>query len=257
MNKLQEAIKTFDIWVSGSRRVAAEREYAEAALTQDGQKQILQDAQNGSTTAADFIFVTLKAVIAKAFWKYYLGPNTATHQHKISSGADQDFASLAYSMLLGQADPSPYDTFNPKKFTKSANLIKQFGYYVYRYLENEATKIHRAENMGGMTGNVKSDSGGVNVTSYEGIADVREDGTQAANQPSVSDSFTSDIDERETIRVFLEHLQQLRPIYRDVFYYRLKGLSVDQVAAKLKISDQSVRNHMKAIQGLYKEFIGE
>lgn len=257
MKKLQEAIKTFDVWVSKDREIAARRAYEEQAKSQEGQLNVLAAASNGDTTAADYLFVTLKPVIAKAFWKYFLGPNLATHQFKISQGADQDFASLAYEMLLGQLDPSPYAAFDASKFKPSANLIKQFGYYLYRYLQNEAMKIHRADNMAGMTGNVKSDTGSIHVGSYEDMATPAEDGAKAGDEPAVSDSFTSDVEEKETIRVFLDHLQEIRPLYREIFALRLKGLDVLQVAKKLGISDQSVRNHMKAIHGLYKDFVGE
>ena len=257
MKKLQEAIKTFDVWVSKNREIAARAAYEELSKTQQGQSSILEAASKGDTVAADFLFVTLKPVIAKAFWKYFLGPNPATHQFKISQGADQDFASLAYEMLLGQMKPSPYTAFDSSKFNAKANLIKQFGYYLYRYLQNEAVKIHREDNMVGMTGNVKADSGGVHVGSYEDMATPGEDGAKAGNEPSVSDSFTSDIEEKETIRVFIEHLKEIRPVYRTIFVLRLKGLDINQIAAKLEISDQSVRNHLKTIQSLYKEFIGE
>lgn len=256
MDRLQEAINTFDRWVSGQRASVAMSRYAELAGTQSGQKKILKDASNGDTVAADFLFLQLKKIIAKAFWKYFMGPKTTTHPLKISQGADEDFASIAYSMLMGQGDPSPYKTFNPAKFTKTADLIKQFGYYVYRYLQNEAVKIHREDKLGGMTGNLKQGTADVKLSSYEDIAAPKESGFAGA-EPAVSNSFTSDIDERETIRVFLEHLKGLRPIYHDVFYWKLKGLSTEDVAKKLAVSGQSVRNHLKDIQRLYKEFIGE
>ena len=75
MKKLQEAIKTFDVWVSKDRELAARREYEEQAKSQEGQLNVLAAASNGDTAAADYLFVTLKLVIAKAFWKYFLGPD--------------------------------------------------------------------------------------------------------------------------------------------------------------------------------------
>lgn len=254
MDKLQEAINTFDRWVSAARAGVAMATYGELSRTQDGQKQILADAKAGNTVAADFLFIALKPVIAKAFWKYFLGPNPATHQFKISQGADEDFASLAYEMLLGQGETSPFITFNAGKFSKTANLIKQFGYYVYRYLQNESAKIHRTDKLSGMTGNLKSDAGDVHVGSYETLTDPE---SGSGREPATSGSFTDDIDEKETIRVFLDHLGELRPIYRDVFKLRLKGKSVEETAEALGITGQSVRNHMKNIHALYKEFIGE
>lgn len=248
MITLNEAISTFDIWVSPSRLARANAKYLTASATQAGQNQILQDAAGGSAEAADFLFDLLKKVIAKAFWNYYLGPDRSKHAARISSGAAEDFASVAYAMLLGGGDPSPYNTFKSSKFAPSANLLRQFGYYVYRYLQNEAFKMIRGDKMQGMTGNVANNED-VQVAGYE-------DHFENDEQASTSDD-TGSVDEKETIRAFLDHLKTIKKVYYDVFRGKLKGLSTEDVAAKLGISGQSVRNHLKDIKSLYVNFIGE
>jgi len=247
--KLQEDIDTFDTWVSSARAKKASDSYSAMSGTQEGQLQILNDAAEGNTVAADFLFDLFKKIISKAFWKYYLGPDKKYHAPKIRAGGDKDFASMAYEMLLGSGETSPYDTFKPTKFTSAADLLKQFGYYLYRYLQNEAFKLIRAEKMGGMTGNVKQDGEAVSVAGYEDHFENSEDA-------SAADSFTGEVEMQETIRTFLIYLKKTKKIYYDVFLAKLKGASIEEVAVKLSISGQSVRNHLKAIKAIYDEFTG-
>ena len=277
MEKLQEDIKTFNNWVNPARKAKADAAYATKATTQDGQLQILGDASDGNSAAADFLFDLFKKIISKAFWKYYMGPDKSFYKSRIDNGADKDFASMAYEMLLGGGDPSPYETFKPSKFSSKADLLKQFGYYLYRYMQNEAFKMIRAEKMGGMTGNVKHQTGApkkqVPAMQGKGLADDRDKGLSAGiagdasvvgyedhfendEETSTPDSFTDDIELRETIRAFLKHLKTVKPLYHDVFYAKLQGMGSEAVADKLGISGQSVRNHLKAIKTLYDDFTG-
>jgi len=247
--KITEAINTFSKWVSPARLAKAKARYDAKALTQVGQTEILSDAEHGETAAADYLFNFLQKVIAKAFWTYYLGPDKSKHRARIENGADKDFASVAYSMLLGSGATSPFATFDASKFNAKANLLKQFGYYVYRYLQNEAFKMIRADKMSGMTGNIANKED-VQVAGYE-------DHFENDEQASTGDSFTDKTDIQLTLKAFLKQLKTIKQVYYDVFKAKLDGMDTEAVAVKLGISGQSVRNHLKAIKILYDDFIGE
>lgn len=256
MNILKEEIDTFSKWVTPARIQAARSTYGDPLkLTQEAQLAILGDAADGNTIAADYLFDQYRRIISKAFWKYYMGPDKHYYQSRISAGDDVDFASMAYEMLLGGGEPSPYDTFKASKFTDKANLLKQFGYYLYRYLQNEAIKMIRASKMGGMTGNVKQQNAKNNAEKVSTVG--YEDHFENNEEASATDSFTDDVELEETVKAFLKYLKGgSKPIYHEVFLARLKGLSIEDTAAKLGISGQSVRNHLKAIKELYDTFTG-
>lgn len=245
--RLQEGISTFDLWVDGKRFNAAVQKYLPLSKTQEGQKQILQAARSGDSVAADFLFSAYKKIIAKAFWTYYLGPNKRYHQRRLEQGADADFASVAYNMLIGDEGTSPYKTFNPDKFTPEADLIKQFGYYLYRYLQNEAIKMIRAERMGGMTGNLKQGED-VSTVGYE---DHFENSREAATA-----DFSSDVDMKLTLEAFLKKLRAESPKQYQIFTSRLKGKSLQEIADELGQSQQAIRNQMKQVQDKYNDFVG-
>lgn len=256
-----EALSTFDSWISPVRQNKANAVYADLAKTQEGQLKILDDAKSGNTTAADFLFTLYKRIIAKVFWKYFLGPDKKYHQARIISGDDNDFASVAYSMLLGDSEEaSPYETFKPSKFSASADLLKQFGYYFYRYLQNEAVKMIRARNLGGMTGNISHTVGrkkDISLKSPDNIAiSSYEDHFENDKLLSSSDNYTSEIDSKITWEAFLRKLRKNNPKYYNIIRLRLNGLDISQVADELGISDQSVRNYLKDIKRQYDAFIG-
>jgi DNA-directed RNA polymerase specialized sigma24 family protein len=246
MKTLREAISTFNNWVSRSRAEKALATYYEMSKTQEGQKQILAAASSGDVVAADYLFLVYKKIIAKAFWTYYLGPQKQYHQKRLAMGADEDFASVAYSMLLGADGTSPYKTFNPEKFRPSADLIKQFGYYLYRYLQNEAVKMIRTEKMGGIAGNIPR---GQEVSTVE-----YEDHFENTPQASSSDSFTGEVDMQETLKAFLQKLKQENTTYYNIFKARMQQKDFNTIAKELGMSSQSVRNHLKKIQQMYIEF---
>jgi hypothetical protein len=250
MERLQEGISTFDEWVSDQRFNKAMQQYLPLAKTQDGQKKILAAAAGGDTVAADYLFSAYKKIIAAAFWKYYLGPERRYHSKRLEAGADEDFASVAYTMLLGAEGTSPFKTFNASKFTAEADLIKQFGYYYYRYLQNEAVKMIRSEKLGGLSGGVDKGTE-VSMVGYE---DHFENSEEAAS----SDSFTDEIDLKETIAAFLKKLKRSdSPVDYEIFKGRLKQKSTTVLASELGMSAQAIRNHLASIAALYKDFVGE
>lgn len=247
MKTLREAISTFDTWVDKNRAGLALNAYYEMSKTQEGQKQILKAASGGDTTAADYLFLVYKKIIAKAFWTYYLGPDKKYYQGRLSDGADEDFASVAYSMLLGSEGTSPYKTFSPDKFSPEADLIKQFGYYLYRYLQNEAMKMIRAEKMGGISGNVPTDQT-VSTVGYE-------DHFENTEKASSDDSFTDEADMQATLKSFLQKLKKENDTYYKIFKARMQQKGFEDIASELNISSQSVRNHLKKIQQMYNDFV--
>lgn len=244
-------ISTFDNWVTGARAEKAIRMCSEQVKTREGQEDLLKEASEGSTIAADYLFIRYRKVISKAFWKYYMGPDKKYWKARLEAGEDRDFASTAYETLVGKADPNPYDTFKPTKFTVETDIIKLFGYYLYRYLQNEAFKIIRSSKKYGMTGNVKKGDD-FSVESYHSDADP-----ERGEKVSVGPTYVEEIEMKDTISLFLKKLKRIKPIYYDVFKLRLTGLTVKDVAEKLGVTESTIRNHLASIKVLYTNFVGE
>jgi hypothetical protein len=249
MNQLKETVNTFTNWVNDRRLNAAVTKWQPQRGTQKGQLEILHAAQSGETTAVDYLFLTFTKLVAKVFWVYYIGPDKKYAKGKITAGEDEEFASMAYTMLAGKEELSPYKTFDPSKFSEDADLIKQFGYYYYRYLQRMSMKMSRANKMEGMAGNVK-DNAAPQTVDYDSLSGTGE-------EPSTPDSFTAEVDMKETLRVFLGQLKQRDERYYKIFKSRLAGNSIPETAKKLSVTAQTVRNDLKVIQDMYKEFVGE
>jgi DNA-directed RNA polymerase specialized sigma24 family protein len=247
MQLMQEAINTFDNWITPKRQATAMSTYDEISRTQKGQKQILGAAASGDHVAADYLFLRLKGVIAKAFWKYFMGPDKGFHRAKIMQGSDKDFASIAYEMLLGSGKTSPYATFKFSGFSSSADLIKQFGYYFYRYMQNEAFKNLRADKLGGLAGNIKTGED-VHTVGYE---DHFENDENAAS----TDDYTAETNTQMAFEALLQKLKKENLTYYRVLVLKAKGFDVEAIAKKLDISGQSVRNHLKAIKPMVEEYL--
>lgn len=247
MPQLKEAISTFDTWVDDKRLNKAVTEWQPKRSSREGQLAILDAAKSGDVAAADYLFLTFTKLIAKVFWVYYLGPNKKYAKGRIMAGEDEDFAAMAYTMLLDKEELSPYKTFNPDVFSGDTDLIKQFGYYFYRYLQRTAVKMIRAAKLSGITGNFKADEMPTTVEYDDTLSDAPAEGA----------SFTDEVDMKETIRAFLDVLKKDNEKHYNIFKSRLKGNSIPQTAKELSLSAQGVRNSLKDIQNKYNAFIGE
>lgn len=230
----------FDTIVPANVEARLQDEFDPIAQTQEGQLQILDMAESGDSDAAMYLFSRYRKLIAKAFWKYYMGPNKRFHRSRLASGDDQEFASVAFEMLLGGAMPSPYKTFNPDKFSASTDLIKQFSYYIYRYLQNEAHKMNRATNMQGMVGNVGA-SDSPSITNYDD------------NELSVPSS-AADIDHRATVDQFVDWLSEESQVLADTFAFAQQGMSAADIATELGLTTASVYNYVKRLGSLWRQF---
>lgn len=250
-------IKTFDLWIPTARVEKAVRLCTEQAATQEGQKELLQQASEGDSIATDYLYFRFKKLIASVFWKTYLGPDKKYWKARINAREDEDFASYAYEVLSGRSDPSPYNSFKPGKFDKKADLIKLFGYYLYRYLQHESRKLIKANKMQGMTGNVgKNDD--IQVSTYSEVGDENPNTTSAvANMTATTDSSYEATEVKETLKAFLAELKQSNYKSYTIFKLRLTGLTPYDIAEKLGVSHQTVHQKLKDIKQQYFSFIGE
>lgn len=250
MIQLKEGINTFNQWVTGARAEKALHTYYNMSKEQEGQKQILAAAKQGDSVAADYLFLVFKKIIARVFWKYYLGPDKKYYRKRIEEGAAEEFATIAYSLLLGGGSASPYNTFNLDKFTGEADLIKQFGYYFYRYLQNESIKAIRADKMAGMTGNVSKDET-VSTVSYEDTVENNLGDSVSYSSPS----FEGNLADRDAYNQFLAELKSDEPVLYEILMKRMSGLTSNQIARQMGISGQTIRNYTQKIKQIYQSYI--
>jgi len=226
----------FDTAIPDSYVQKAKAAYGQIAQTQDGQKAILQQASSGDETAAIYLYDRLKKVVAKAFWKYYLGPNKRVHQKRMQGKADVEFVSLAFELLLdGDREPSPYKAFDASKFSPESDLIKQFGYYLYRYLQNEAFKLIRRQT----------------TASGTGSADVSYDALENSDALQSETNHADQIDAQETSRAFYQFVLRKKPELAPILKLMLQGFSTNEIAKKIGRSQMNTKTKKHQIQELW------
>ncbi len=235
--KLVESTDAFNQYLSAADIEEAQKAYPNLK-DRATQIQVINDAKAGNLQAVNLLYHKFKGLTTKAFWTYYLGPDKKYWASRIRAGEDYDFASKAYELLAsgGTNKTSPYNTFNPDKFSAKTDLIKKFGYYFFKYLQNEAFKMIRKKGLHGLSGNIPQDAN-LEVASYEDVYDN-------SNETAVA-SQTNSIDLNLTLDSFIDTL----PVkYKKVFDLKRQGYSVDDISAELGIHSVSVRNYMKDIK---------
>lgn len=269
MESLQES--AFTELVSPDRIKKAQDTYDKLAQTQAGQLQILKDAQNGNPVAADYLYSKYLLIAAKAFNKYYLGPDKIAARKKIANGDEATIAQDAYAMLMGASDNpkkyiSPYAKFNPDLFSKDTDLIKQFSFYFYRYFQNHCIKAARKEARNGIAGGKSFGRSNANAKDVAGD-DVPED--TPSNQVSfdaayndnysTGEDFTKEIDVQETLKSFLSYL---KTEVKNDMYYKLFARrcerpdeSLEATAQVVGLSKNTARSYLRKIKALYIEFV--
>lgn len=241
---LRESLKAFTAAVPQSTREKLRKQFDPIASTQKGQMTILKQASMGEGDAALYLYDRLEKIVAKAFWKYYLGPNKEFRKVRMVGGAAQEFIAVTFELLMDRTrDPSPYKTFDPSKFNASADLIKQFGYYLYRYLQNEAFKLIRSARSGGVTGSAEG-----------GVAISTQDYDTAVGDDVAVESHSDAIDQQETIRAFYDHLKATAPAIAPMFADVAKGATTAELSKKHKITGTGVRHRMGLIKQAWEEF---
>lgn len=238
--KLLEATDAFNKYLSQSDVDQAMSKYPNVK-DHATQIQVIEDAKAGNLDAVNLLYHTYKGLTAKAFWTYYLGPDKKFWPARLRAGEDYDFASKAYELLASgdTGKTSPYSTFDPKKFSAKTDIIKKFGYYFFRYLQNEAFKMIRKKGLQGISGNIPKDVD-ISVASYEDVPDT------------AVESGTEDIDLKLTLDSFVDTLPTK---YKKVFNLKRTGLSIDDIASELGIHSVSVRNYMSDIKDKWDAYV--
>ncbi len=242
--KLLEATDAFNKYLSETDIEQAKAQYPDLR-DRATQIKVIEDAKQGNLDAVNLLYFLFKGLTAKAFWSYYLGPDKKYWPSRLRAGEDYDFASKAYELLASgdTGKTSPYATFNPDKFSAKTDLIKKFGYYFFRYLQNEAFKMLRKKGMQGISGNIPKDAN-LSVESYEDVHDN-------TNETAVA-SGTEDIDLKLTLDSFVDTLPFK---YKKVFNLKRQGMSMEDIGAELGIHQNSVRTYMKDIKDKWDEYV--
>lgn len=240
------AITTFDDMVS-----PADLERAQAKFGQDNFRNVIDAAKQGDSDAINLIFHLSKNVIAKAFFKYFLGDKKYWKQ-RIDAGDDKIFAAEAYEMIADsfKKGKGPLSTFNPDKFANDDKIVDRLRYYIFRYAEGLSFKILRERLRGGMGGNIPQElSGQQLVSSYDAYLDN-------SGEVATSDSFVDDVEIQDAFAKFLAYLEVEYPKLYPIMLYRVKGLSYKEIASKIGRTEQSVFGNVKKAYDLYKSFVG-
>jgi len=238
IERLLEATDAFNKYISESEINKAIEAYGDLK-DRSTQLLVLQDAKDGDLGAVNLLYYLYKGLTAKAFWTYYLGPDKKYWPARLRAGEDYDFASRAYELLASGSEgkTSPYTTFNAQSFDMKTDLIKKFGYYFFRYLQNEAFKMIRQKKHQGLTGNI-SQTAPIEVASYE---DVYDNSVEAS-------PVEEDLDLKITLDDFTDSLSTR---YKKVFSLKRQGYPVNDIAEKLGVAHGSIRNYLKDIKELW------
>jgi hypothetical protein len=251
--ELSEGIKAFDNFLSQKDIDEAVKKWNDKSSDYKGQIEIINAAKAKDKTAINWLFSTLKKVIAKAFWKYYVGPIKQYGMSKINERKDLEFAAEIYAMLLGdpEAGANPLDTFKPDKFSQKTNIIEKFAYYLLRYCESVAFQMLRADTRGGVTGQVRTSKGeeDISTVSYDEYFS-NEDLHQAV------ESTTDDLDIRDAFNRFLEKLKKEDERKYAILSLKVIGDDTKAIAEKLGISSSYVSDYIKKMEKEFRSFAG-
>lgn len=251
---VKDAEAALQSYVSPESAKEAQDIWRERVKTTEGQLEVLNAAKGGDLTATNYLFTRYFKLITKAFWYYYVGPNKKLGYEKIANDEALRFASIAYNMLAGKETPSPYNTFNPDKFDHSrTDLVNQFSWYFYRYLQSEAFKLIRDERRGGFGGNIDNDNpeGDITVASYDEYYQnsdeaATDDFSDTANLNAIFDQFSQWL------------LDNKGELYQGVWDHVRAGMPMERIAGLLGMKDdQQVRNYFDRIRKYFKKLYPE
>lgn len=235
----KERIDTFDVHIPSERIDKALRDWEKKSEHQTGQIEIINAASQGKQSAVDYLFVRFKKMIAKVFWDRVVKDKWK----RVKGKQDEEFSLLAYSMLSGEERPNPYNSFDTFLFDKDADLIHQFGYYFYRYLQRAATAfLLRGYGRG-------STFPDFYVKSYDEFEHLKQ-------IPDEYD-FTNKISDDYTVESFLNLLKNTNIKYYEVMTLMLKGYNQVETAEILGTSQQNVFYRLKVIKDIYNKFMEE
>jgi hypothetical protein len=140
-----------------------------------GQKAILSAAQKGDNDAIIYLWLKCAPRVNQTFWKKFLGPNPSIRRARISSGAWEDWVSIAYQTLTNgfkeyRDAKGALETFDLDRVSYG-NIIEIFGYTFSQLLGNSALEANSKEMSSGMTGVAAGGgkfAGKIAVDSYDG-----------------------------------------------------------------------------------------
>lgn len=260
-NKLLES--SFDVnyvfsgWITPSLEKILDKKYKDLEKTREGQLQILEEARDGDRDAIIYLYKTYLPLVLKAYWKYFIGPDKKAGSNKITQEGAQDFLTHAYELLSDTNETSPYKTFDPSKFDDNANLIKQFSYYFFRYLQNEAIKLAKKYNKGAFSSYSFGKEGKNTHDMFNGDMMNPEEHRLSIddNSEEVAPDHSDSTDLKIILDDFTEWLRNKEDKrYSKIFILKRKGYSLKDIAEKMNLtSEQYARSLWNKIKGWFIE----
>lgn len=269
LNRLLEASvdvnQLFDSLVSPVAAASAARKYEGKEKTREGQLEILNDAKNGDVDAVNYLYLRYLKIAKKVFWKYFIGPDKSYGMQKVYNGDITEFISAAYFLLGNTESTNPHNSFDPSVYSENTNILNNFAYYYFRYLQSAAFKILRKEGIAGLSG-----SGANNLRNFknEGGDEIIRDNNISVESvdeyhSNDKDIATEDFSDREinnmtASKIYNDFIEWLRANkserYVEIFKNMAAGESYVDTAKKLGIKPyQMVRNIWVKMQDWIKE----
>lgn len=244
---LEAADLSFESFVSPTAQKKANEAWADRVKTQEGQLECLEAAENGQEEAVNYLYVRFLPLIRSAFWKYLIGPNRKYLSSKINSGEAEEFGNTAYTMIAGAESPSPYKTFDPSKFSENTDLINQFSYYFYRYLQAASFKIIRAHKSGSISSSNDDED-------KEKPVDISYDEYMSNS----ADAATPDESPRTDLNLIFDDFsewlgKEKGPEYKGVFDLVRQGYNFIDITEELELDNpQQARNIFNRIKKYFR-----
>lgn len=231
----------FSGWITPALENKLDKTYKDLENTREGQLKILEDAKNGDKMAIIYLYKSYLPLVTKAYWKYFIGPDKKAGSNKITQEAAQDFLTHAYELLADVNETSPYKTFDPSKFSTDTNLVKQFSYYFFRYLQNEAIKLAKKYNKGGFSSFKLNDKDINSPSVIKG--DLMDPSEHVLDTREGSEEITPDHSNTTDLKIILDEFsdwlyskEDLR--YARIFKLKRAGFSLKDISEKLGLSSE-------------------
>ena len=219
-------------------------------------------ARNHDVDAINLLFHMGKRVIARAFWKYFLGPNKEMWKQRIRERDDWEFASEVYAMLMGEGKAAnPLLTFDPSVFGDESLpfVINKFNYYLMRYCQNLAWVMNREKGMQGMTGNLKKGERPQFISKDTGTGEGGEGPSMEGSFADMGavDSAYEATEQSIEVQQFLDFIKNKRPDLYQVAVMGANGYTPKDIEQALGISAYHVKNKQAALRGEYMKNFAE
>jgi hypothetical protein len=253
MNRLLEAMtKAFDQVLTDRELERANGKWAQNVGDVKSELAIIDAAKKGDELAINFLFDRFKGGFAKAFHKYYVGPQKQNLNRIVQNSEDLEFASGCYELLNVSSRVSPLKTWSWDMQDRGSSPLKSLNFYMMRYAQSLAWKMIRANKNEGLkdvgSGNTTNT---VKTTSFD--KDYGDGAHLDVSDDRVAQSYKN-IEMQDQIRDFYSRV--LKGVKKTMFGLMSvnPGIDLGELGQKVGLSRPTVRNLMDEIKQDWAKF---